>query len=148
MIGRGGKRGEERFKSLVMLKRDLQKEKSYLIDSRGVKRSNMEEKIDFMLSKLTDLDKKIEGMKHERYYELSKMKKMAGQKEESIRKLKMKDMIKLLLEEHKKLTSSQLSKLINLSRNRCSEYLKEMEREGIMRGTKVRQQRFYELISG
>jgi response regulator of citrate/malate metabolism len=46
--------------------------------------------------------------------------------------LKTKGAIKLILQKHKELTSSDLSKLIKLSRTRCNEYLKEMENDGIL----------------
>jgi len=46
--------------------------------------------------------------------------------------LKTKGAIKLILQKHKELTSSELSRLIKLSRTRCNEYLKEMENEGIL----------------
>jgi len=39
--------------------------------------------------------------------------------------------IKLILQKHGELTSLQLSKLMNLSRTRCNEYLKQMESEGM-----------------
>jgi hypothetical protein len=43
---------------------------------------------------------------------------------------KTEDAIKIILQNHGELTSSQLSKLIKLSRTRCNEYLKEMELQG------------------
>lgn len=43
---------------------------------------------------------------------------------------KTKDAIKLILQKHIELTSSELSRLIKLSRTRCNEYLKEMEIAG------------------
>ena len=46
--------------------------------------------------------------------------------------VKTKDAIKLILQKYKELTSSELSKIIKLSRTRCNEYLKEMENEGIL----------------
>jgi response regulator of citrate/malate metabolism len=46
--------------------------------------------------------------------------------------VKTKDVIKLILQKHQGLTSSELSKIIKLSRTRCNEYLKEMENEGIL----------------
>ena len=46
--------------------------------------------------------------------------------------VKTKDVIKLILEKHGELTSSELSKIIKLSRTRCNEYLKEMENEQIL----------------
>ncbi|MCD6371247.1 MAG: winged helix-turn-helix domain-containing protein [Candidatus Aenigmarchaeota archaeon] len=41
--------------------------------------------------------------------------------------------IKLLIKKHGGVTASQLSKLINLSRTRCNEYLKQMEKEGMLK---------------
>ena len=46
--------------------------------------------------------------------------------------LKTKGAIKLILQKHVELTSSELSKLIKLSRTRCNEYLKEMENDRIL----------------
>jgi response regulator of citrate/malate metabolism len=46
--------------------------------------------------------------------------------------VKTKDVIKLISQKHQELTSSELSKIIKLSRTRCNEYLKEMENEGIL----------------
>jgi response regulator of citrate/malate metabolism len=45
---------------------------------------------------------------------------------------KTKDAIRLILQKHKELTSSDLGRLIKLSRTRCTEYLREMENEGIL----------------
>jgi response regulator of citrate/malate metabolism len=45
---------------------------------------------------------------------------------------KTKEAIKLILQKHKELTSSELSRLIKLSRTRCNEYLKEMENDQIL----------------
>ncbi len=45
--------------------------------------------------------------------------------------VKTKEAIKLILQKYGKVTPSQLSKLIKLSRTRCNEYLKGMENEGI-----------------
>jgi hypothetical protein len=44
--------------------------------------------------------------------------------------VKTKDAIRLILQKYGKVTPSQLSKLIKLSRTRCNEYLKDMENEG------------------
>ncbi len=46
--------------------------------------------------------------------------------------VKTKGAIKLILQKYKELTSSELSRVIKLSRTRCNEYLKEMENEGIL----------------
>ncbi|NIO44468.1 MAG: winged helix-turn-helix transcriptional regulator [Candidatus Aenigmarchaeota archaeon] len=46
--------------------------------------------------------------------------------------VKTKEAIRLILQKYGKVTASELSKLIKLSRTRCNEYLKEMEEEGIL----------------
>jgi len=46
--------------------------------------------------------------------------------------VKTKDAIKLILQKHQELTSSELSRIIKLSRTRCNEYLKDMENEGFL----------------
>lgn len=46
--------------------------------------------------------------------------------------VKTKDAIKLILQKYQELTSSELSRVIKLSRTRCNEYLKDMENEGIL----------------
>ncbi|MEM5872538.1 MAG: winged helix-turn-helix domain-containing protein [Candidatus Aenigmatarchaeota archaeon] len=59
--------------------------------------------------------------------------------------VKTKEAIKLILQKHKELTSSELSKIIKLSRTRCNEYLKEMENNGILT-SKIRcRKKFYSL---
>ncbi|MGC8812678.1 MAG: winged helix-turn-helix domain-containing protein [Candidatus Aenigmatarchaeota archaeon] len=65
---------------------------------------------------------------------------------ESVRKAKIKDQIISLLEQHKRLTSSQLSKLINLSRTRCNEYFRELTAEGITEGVLVDRKKYYKLV--
>jgi hypothetical protein len=44
--------------------------------------------------------------------------------------VKTKEAIRLILQKYGKVSPSQLSKLIKLSRTRCNEYLKEMEDQG------------------
>lgn len=50
----------------------------------------------------------------------------------SVRKMKVKEMITLLLQQHGAISAPQLCELLNLSRTRCSEYLKELENKGIL----------------
>jgi DNA-binding Lrp family transcriptional regulator len=57
----------------------------------------------------------------------------------------MKKEIISLLKKHKNLSSSQLSKLIGLSRTRCNEYLKELEREEIAENITVGRKKIYRL---
>lgn len=50
-----------------------------------------------------------------------------------------------LLEKHEKLSSSELSRLIGLSRTRCSEYLKIMENLGTVDSERIKRKKFYRL---
>jgi len=59
--------------------------------------------------------------------------------------VKTKDAIKLMLQKYGKVSPSQLSKLIKLSRTRCNEYLKGMENEGIALSTIECRKKFYSL---
>jgi Fic family protein len=96
------------------------------------------------------MEKKIEDVKRDRIHEFLDYEKLVSRSQQidgdSVRTLKVKGMVKSLLGEHKKLTTAQLSKLINLSRTRCSEYLIDLERRGMVKGTTVRRQKFYELV--
>lgn len=58
---------------------------------------------------------------------------------------KTKEAIKMILQKYGELTPSQLSKLIKLSRTRCNEYLKEMEREGIAVSRIESRKKYYKL---
>lgn len=139
---------KEKLKPLLILKGNLQKEKiQFHEDSEAGTPNWLEQKLEDVLFKMSEMDKKIEALRHDRMKEFVEMREFnPNETSDSIRKIKMKTMIKSLLGEHKKLTASELSKLINLSRTRCSEYLKEMERKGLVNGTNVRRQRFYELV--
>lgn len=50
-----------------------------------------------------------------------------------------------LLQQHGKLSSSQLAQLMNLSRTRCNEYFKQMEDLGIVEPLIVGKEKFYRL---
>ncbi len=55
-----------------------------------------------------------------------------GKTSPSVRKLRVKEMVTLLIQQHGELSAPQLSELMNLSRTRCSEYLKEMKLSGVL----------------
>ncbi len=61
----------------------------------------------------------------------------------SARKLRVKEMITLMFQQHGSLSAPQLCKLLNLSRTRCSEYLKEMENKGVLESELKCRKRFY-----
>jgi response regulator of citrate/malate metabolism len=78
---------------------------------------------------------------------IEKLEETLGETEdEGIRKGKIKDQTLALLQQHKKLTSSQLSNLIGLSRTRCSEYFRELTREGRTEGVIINRQKYYKLV--
>ncbi|MEM5766436.1 MAG: winged helix-turn-helix domain-containing protein [Candidatus Aenigmatarchaeota archaeon] len=58
---------------------------------------------------------------------------------------KTKEAIKMILQKYGELTPLQLSRLIKLSRTRCNEYLKEMEREGIATSRIESRKKYYKL---
>ena len=106
--------------------------------------------MDDILFKLREMEKKIENVRRERIHDLLEYQKVSSSsgkaRPESMRTLKVKSMIKSLLEEHKKLSSTDLSRLLKLSRTRCSEYLNEMVREGLLEHTTLRRKKFYEIV--
>lgn len=78
---------------------------------------------------------------------IERLEKMLEEKKpEGVRKTKVKQQIIELLKEKKKLTSSQLGKLIGLSRTRCNEYLRELTREGITEGVLIGRKKYYKLV--
>ncbi len=135
--------------SLLVLKSKLNQEGVRLReDFDSGKADWMEQKMDDILFRLREMEKKLEGVKRERIHDILEYQKVASSgrgKPESMRTLKVKSMIKSLLEEHKKLTSSDLNRLLKLSRTRCNEYLVELEREGLVQGATIRRKKFYEL---
>lgn len=86
--------------------------------------------------KLDELIQRIESLE----------KALDNQQEEGVRKGKIKDSIASLLQQNKRLTSSQLSKLIGLSRTRCSEYFRELTREGKTEGVIINRQKYYKFV--
>jgi len=87
-------------------------------------------RISMEFEKLRNLERKIEKLD-------SKLREVKGMLDNkpailptNVRSSKTKEAIKLILKKYGELSSAQLAKLIKLSRTRCNEYLKEMEREG------------------
>jgi biotin operon repressor len=50
-----------------------------------------------------------------------------------------------ILQQHEKLSSIQLSQMLNLSRTRCNEYFKQMEELGLVEGIDIGKERYYKL---
>ena len=70
---------------------------------------------------------------------------MSRSKTDSLRKMKMKRMVIELLKKHHRLTASDVSVKLNMSRTRSSEYLTELEKAGVTEGVIVSRQKFYTL---
>jgi len=51
------------------------------------------------------------------------------------------------LQDHGKLSSSQLAQILNLSRTRCNEYFKQMEDLGLVEGIEIGKEKYYRLKS-
>jgi biotin operon repressor len=68
------------------------------------------------------------------------------QEMETPRKANVKDQIILLLRQHRKLDSSQLSRLIGLSRTRCNEYFRELTMKGVTEGIIAERKKYYKIV--
>ena len=102
-----------------------------------LKSAGILEQIEELSGNLAEINKKIREM-NESLLPLNRMK------EDSLRKMKMKRLVIQHLRGKKRLSASELASLMNLSRTRCSEYLIEMERAGLAKGTIISKQKFYE----
>jgi len=114
------------------------REKIRELISEELENSGINRRIDDILKTVRKMDKKVENLK-------SSLVPLSRSKADSIRKIKMKRMVIELLTKYNRMTSSDLSVHLDLSRTRCSEYLKELERDGVTRGILVSRQKFYEL---
>ena len=72
--------------------------------------------------------------------------KLEEEKEDGARKSRLKEQILSLLSQHKKLSSYELSNLVNLSRTRCNEYFREMLKEGLTEGVIIGKKKYYKLV--
>ena len=95
-------------------------------------------RIDDIHASSKNLEKNIENLK-------SSLVPLSRSKSDSIRKIKIKRMILELLEKEKRMTASDVSVKLDLSRTRCSEYLTELERDDVLRGIVISRQKFYEV---
>lgn len=99
-----------------------------------------------ILEKMKEMDERIqENQKLLKEFN-KKYTKMRQKKIKSIPyKTKTKEAIKLILKKHGNLTSNQLCKLIGLSRTRCNEYLKKLEKNGEAVGEVIERKKYYSL---
>jgi len=99
-----------------------------------------------ILERMKELDQKIQENQSLLKDLRKKYVRVIEKKKRSIPlKERTKTAIRIILKKHGKLTSNQLSKIIQLSRTRCSEYLKEMEEAKIVRGETINRKKYYKL---
>jgi len=105
--------------------RELEKQKSVnqrleSIIFKKFKEIGLEDRINKMNTRLEEVAEKMDELMF--LYQSNSR----GKTSPSIRKMRVKEMITMLIQQHGSLSAPQLSELLNLSRTRCSEYLKEM----------------------
>jgi predicted ArsR family transcriptional regulator len=76
-------------------------------------------------------------------YRIEKMEKKSKKMESNVN-LKRKKQILFLLKE-KSMTAADIGNTLKLSRNRANEYLKVMEKEGIIKGSIRERKKYYSL---
>lgn len=138
-VGRGKKRSLSDMSEIAKREREkILRDKIRELINDEFKNSGIENRIVEISNSMEKMDNKIEDLK-------SSLVPLSRSKDDSIRKVKMKRMVLEILREYSRLTASEMSKKLGLSRTRCSEYLKELEREGIVKGWLVSRKKFYEL---
>jgi len=120
---------------VLILKKDLQRE-SRRIPSEVQDLEHIKERLEEISEKISRLHERMDSIDG---------KKPAPPIQEGVKKTRLKKVIEDGLREHGKLTAYDLGQMLSLSRTRCSEYLKEMERAGIVKGKTVSRKRYYEI---
>jgi len=116
--------------TLLELKHQIEKSSLSLPQNRVEFISRIHTDIESLNDKFDELKEFVVGIK---------------KKGESPKKIKTKREIINILKKHKKLGPAQLAKLIDLSRVRANEYLRELETENLVKGVKVGRNRYYML---
>jgi DNA-binding transcriptional regulator GbsR (MarR family) len=120
---------------MLILKKNLQRE-SRRQPSEAYDLDHIKERLDEISQKISALHERIDTMEGRK----------SDRTEDGVKKSKIKKIIEDNLREHGKLTSYDLSQILELSRTRCSEYLNEMERAGVIKGVTFKRKRFYEIV--
>lgn len=116
----------------VTVNKDLLKIKDQV--RRPVNRKDRKSEMSQIESQLSELSEKVDEIR----------KNMSGGGN-SHTKLKKKKEIIYILKNEGKVTATGLSDTMDLSRTRCSEYLNEMKKEGILKSKQNGKKKYYEL---
>jgi response regulator of citrate/malate metabolism len=119
---------------MLILKKNLQME-ARKIPSEMYEIEHVKERLEEISQKVAHLHDRIDSLEGKR----------PEGSEDGVKKSKIKKIVEENLREHGKLTSYDLAQILNLSRTRCSEYLNEMERAGVVRGSTLKKKRYYEM---
>ena len=138
-VGKGKKKYLSELSKIAQEEREKYlKGKIRELIAEELKNSGINERLDDICKFTRNIEKNVGDLK-------SSLVPLSRSKSDSIRKLKMKRIVIETLSKHKRLTASDLSTKLNLSRTRCSEYLTELEKDGITKGVVISRQKFYEL---
>jgi response regulator of citrate/malate metabolism len=136
VFGRKEKKKSD-MEHMLILKKNLQRE-SRRQPSEAYDLEHIRERLDDISQKLSHLHERIDGIE-------GRGTVHAKPSEDGVKKSRIKKTIESNIREHGKLTSYDLAQILSLSRTRCSEYLNEMERAGIIKGVRFRRKRYYEI---
>ncbi|MDI6826511.1 MAG: helix-turn-helix domain-containing protein [Candidatus Aenigmarchaeota archaeon] len=117
----------------IEINKDLVKIRSLI---GRIKKVKVREDLDEILTQLKELDQKVEDIE-----------KALKRKKQTPKILRKKKQIIFLLRQKVELAPSELGKILNLSRSRANEYLKEMEKEKIVKGILKGRKKFYRLLN-
>jgi|YelNatPaOPRAMG01_1025707.scaffolds.fasta_scaffold120314_2 DNA-binding transcriptional regulator GbsR (MarR family) len=137
-VSKGKKKYAEEIAKIAQEEREkILREKIREIIVEELQNCGINKRIDDVYDLAKNLEKNLEDLR-------ASLVPLSRSKTDSIRKMKIKRMILEYLQKHKRMTASELSMKLDLSRTRCSEYLSEMEKEGVLKGVVISRKKFYE----
>lgn len=116
----------------VKINKDILKVKSLIQEPGLVRvRSDMDE----LMSQLKSLGHEVDDLKNK------------WESEKSTVSLKRENQVVAVLKD-KSMTSTEIGKILGISRTRVTEYLKQLERDNIVMGKLVQRKKYYSLMEG
>jgi len=100
-----------------------------------------------LMEDVRELNQKIEriSLQLEEIKQLLQKTPIESEAQSLTKKDKIKEAIKMILRKKGKMTSEDLAEVVGLSRTRCNEYLKEMERNKEAKSEIVNRKKYYKL---